>query len=106
MKSLQLLGGLALRLEDPAEAEALLAQPKRVALLVYLALEGPATWHRRDRIVALLWPDADQERARNSLRQSLHRLRRALGGDSIMNRGSEEVRLAPEVLACDATGFL
>ena len=96
MKSLQLLGGLALRLEDPVEAEALLAQPKRVALLVYLALEAPGTWHRRDRIVGLLWPDADQERARNSLRQSLHRLRRALG-DGMLERVAPHITLIPPV---------
>ena len=106
MISLQLLGGLALRLEDPAEADALLAQPKPVALLAYLALERPGAYHRRDLIVALLWPDADQDRARNSLRQALHRLRQGVGAETVRNRGSEEVGLTPGTVTCDASAFL
>lgn len=106
MISLQLLGGLALRLQNPAEADALLAQPKPVALLAYLALERPGAYHRRDRIVALLWPDSDQERARNSLRQALHRLRQGVGAETIRNRGSEEVGLAAGAMTCDAAEFL
>lgn len=91
-------------MDDPAEAENLLSQPKRVALLVSLVLAGPA-FQRRDAIAALLWPEADQERARNSLRQGLHRLRQALGAEAILNRGSEEIALAPGLIQCDAVAF-
>ena len=106
MISLDLLGGLALRLDPPAEADALLSQPRRVALLAYMVLGGPAGFLRRDTIVALLWPDADQERARNSLRQGLHHLRRSLGADVIVTRGTEEVGVAAGAIVCDATEFL
>jgi DNA-binding SARP family transcriptional activator len=50
---------------------------KAQALLAYLALEADQH-HRRDLLAALLWPDADGHRARQSLRQSLYILRRAL----------------------------
>jgi serine/threonine-protein kinase len=104
--ALDLLGGLALRLDPPGDAEALLSQPRRVALLAYLLLGGPAGFRRRDAIVALLWPEADQERARNSLRQGLHHLRRTLGAEVLVTRGTEEVGLAPGAIVCDVTEFL
>lgn len=50
---------------------------KTLALLVYLAAE-PAV-HSRDRLISLLWPDADQDHGRTSLRATLSLLRRALG---------------------------
>jgi len=81
---------------------ALLTQPKRMALLAYLLLNRPGELQRRDTIVALLWPDADQERARNSLRQALHHLRRALGSSAIVTRGTEEVGIATDAVTCDA----
>src|SRR5687767_13581823 len=39
-------------------------QKLRFALLVYLAMERNAT---RDKVMALLWPEVDQERARGRL---------------------------------------
>ncbi len=51
---------------------------KATALLAYLAVEGGE--HARDHLVELLWPDADPERSRSSLRRTLSTLRTALGG--------------------------
>jgi predicted ATPase/DNA-binding SARP family transcriptional activator/Tfp pilus assembly protein PilF len=51
---------------------------KAQALLAYLAVES-ALPHQRDALAGLLWPDHAQDAARNSLRQALHQLRRALG---------------------------
>ncbi len=48
------------------------------ALLVYLAL-NPSRAHRRENLVGLLFPDIPDESARINLRQSLARLRRAIG---------------------------
>ncbi len=53
-----------------------LASGKPLALLAYLLVEGPTP---RDEIVALLWDDTPETRARNAFRQALHRLRSALG---------------------------
>ena len=57
---------------------AVLSGPKRAALLAYLAIARPRGFHRRDVLVALLWPELDQERARAALRHTLHHLRRSL----------------------------
>src|SRR5438876_2900399 len=52
---LDLLGGIALRGLDAADADRLLAQPKLVALLAYLAVAGAGgRWQRRDHVVVLL----------------------------------------------------
>ena len=68
-------------LQDP-EGRALrpvLAQPKRLALLVYLAAARPFAVHWRDELLALFWPDLDDTRARDALNQALRFLRQALG---------------------------
>ena len=54
---------------------------KDAALLALLALDGPQP---RARAAALLWPDAEPQKARNNLRQRLFRLRRAAGCDLIL----------------------
>ena len=54
---------------------------REAALLTLLAIEGPLP---RARAAALLWADADRERARSSLRQRLFKLRRAAGTDVIV----------------------
>jgi len=46
------------------------------ALLAWLAIEGPTP---RARLAELLWPEKDGEAARNSLRQRLFQLRKAIG---------------------------
>jgi DNA-binding SARP family transcriptional activator/tetratricopeptide (TPR) repeat protein len=50
---------------------------KALALLAYLALR-PGEFQPRDKLAALLWGDASQERARHSLRQALATIRGAL----------------------------
>jgi DNA-binding SARP family transcriptional activator len=102
---LQVLGTLRVEGADPAVADELLAQPKALALLVYLALARPAGLQQRDRLVGLFWPELDQDRARTALRGTLHRLRQSLGEETIQSRGSESVSLTPERVACDALAF-
>ncbi len=54
-------------------ASALLARPKALALLAYLAIRRcPGALCRRDGLLALFWPDSDPGHGRNSLRQALH----------------------------------
>ena len=105
MIRLQVLGALRVEGTDPAVADELLAQPKALALLLYLALARPPGLQQRDRLVGLFWPELDQDRARTALRGTLHRLRQLLGDDTVENRGSESVALAPERLTCDALEF-
>lgn len=101
---LRLLGALDLRGRDGREVSALLAQPRRVALLAYLALL-PHGYHQRATLLALFWPDSPEARARASLRQSLYVLRGALGADVLVGRGDEELRVDPERCWCDAAAF-
>lgn len=105
MMRLHLLGPLALEHEDGTSVGSVLAQPKRVALLAYLASTHPPSLHSRDTLVALLWPEADQAHARNSLRQTLHGLRRSLGQGVITGLGDERVGVDPARLWCDAAAF-
>lgn len=105
MIQLRLLGPVGLSMADGAEVRAVLTQPKRLALLAYLAAASPGVFHRRDALLALFWPDCTERQARLALRQALHHLRRALGASVIANRGGSELGLAPGVLWCDATAF-
>jgi serine/threonine-protein kinase len=97
-----LLGGIALRGIDADAADSLLAQPKIVAFLAYLALSPAGRFQRRDRLASLLWPELDQAHARTSLRKVVHVVRAALGADAIVSRGDEELVLQTGVLWCDA----
>ena len=54
------------------------ATEKCHALLAYLVVESGQT-HRREALAALLWPDQSERAARANLRQTLHRLRTAIG---------------------------
>jgi DNA-binding SARP family transcriptional activator/tetratricopeptide (TPR) repeat protein/TolB-like protein len=83
----------------------LLAQPKRFAVLCYLALPKPGTLHRRDALLGVFWPDADQDRARMALRQALAHIRRVLGNDVVVRRGAEEVGLNHKLIRCDSTDY-
>lgn len=78
-------------------------QAKRLGLLAYLALAGRGRTRRRDRVVALFWPELDEEHARSALRQALSYLRRTLGPATIATRGEDEVGLGS--IDCDAVRF-
>ena len=84
---------------------AVLAQPKRAALLVYLALARPRGFHRRDTLLALFWPEHDTEHARNALSQAVHFLRRALGADVVASRNGDALGLEWSEFWCDAGAF-
>jgi DNA-binding SARP family transcriptional activator len=89
-------------IEGRPGAEALLSQPKRFSLLVYLILARPRGFQRRDRLVAVFWPEHDQEGGRAALRKALYALRQVLGDDAVLARGDEELAVNGDVLWCDA----
>jgi DNA-binding SARP family transcriptional activator/TolB-like protein len=101
MLTLRLLGGISLKDEAGHELDALLRQPKHVALLAYLAMPKPGAWHRRDAVLLTFWPDVAQARARSSLRSALHTLRRHLPEGAVASRGDDELSIAPEVIETD-----
>ena len=102
MIELRTLGPVDLRTRDGREAGAVLRQPKRLALLAYLAADLPRRFHRRDTLLALFWPDLDAGHARAALRRSLHFLRQGLGAEALASRGDEEVAVPEETVRCDA----
>src|SRR5713101_6123519 len=105
MIEFRLLGTLSLTTADGREVGSLLSQPRRLALLAYLAAATPRGPHRRDTLLALFWPDLDQEHARAALRQALHVVRDALGAEVIVTRGDEEVGVDLERISCDVVAF-
>src|SRR5918999_474411 len=91
MFRLHLLGSVDLHDETGQELRAVLAQPKRLALLAYLAAASPAGSHRRDTLLGLFWPELDQDHARNALSKAVHFLRRSLGEPAIESRTADEL---------------
>lgn len=102
---LRTLGGLDLESSSGRDVERLLRQPKRMALLVYLAQGGDSGRLRRDSIIGRLWPEADEARGRHALRQSLYVIRRVLGADVFAERGNAEVEIRADALTCDVCEF-
>jgi len=100
MIRLQLLGAPHLARADGPDASNLLAQPKRFALLAYLAV-GAGTYYRRDLLLAMFWLELDQFAARRALRNTLYQLRLALGDDVFVSRGDDEIMLDRANLWCD-----
>lgn len=104
MVELRILGSLNL-LRDGSEIPALITQPKRFALLAHLALTPAPGFRRRDTLVALFWPELSDAHARAALRQSMHVIRRTIGVETIVSRGSEEIGIDRRALWCDAAAF-
>ncbi|MEO5825699.1 MAG: BTAD domain-containing putative transcriptional regulator [Gemmatimonadales bacterium] len=101
MFELRILGEIRLSASDGTDRDVLLRQPKRLALLAYLATPTPGTWHRRDTLLALFWPDLDTSHARTSLRNGIYVIRQALGDEVVRNRGDEEISLDPALVRTD-----
>jgi DNA-binding SARP family transcriptional activator/tetratricopeptide (TPR) repeat protein len=75
-------------------------QPKRLALLAYLAAAASSGPVRRDTVLGLFWPELGQAEARRALRQALHYLRRFAGADAIAARADDQLALTAAV-ECD-----
>ncbi len=102
---LRTLGSIDITAPGRPRAAEVLAQPKRFTLLVYIALTEPKGFVRRDSLLPLFWPEADQTRGRQVLRQTIYLLRQQLGAEAIPGRGGEELGVDAAALRCDATLF-
>jgi serine/threonine-protein kinase len=102
---LELLGNLDLVTDEGRRVLSVVAQPKRIALLAYLAAGAGAALTRRDRIVSVFWPDLEEDRGRHALRQALYVLRGSLGSETITSRGDDEIGIDPSVLWSDVRSF-
>jgi serine/threonine-protein kinase len=101
----RVLGTAELKGPEGNQLLSILARPKLVALLSYLAASARRGLVRRDTLIRLFWADSDPDRARNALRQSLHHLRKSLGEDVLLTRGDDEVGLAGDMFWCDVAAF-
>jgi DNA-binding SARP family transcriptional activator len=99
---LRILGGFLLQAD--ARPRALPAR-KAQALLAYLAVRAGRA-HARETLTALLWADVGERQARQSLRQTMVRLRRALAGSprALVAQG-DTVTLNPGALDLDVAAF-
>ena len=79
---------------------------KAIALLAYLAVTGQP--QQRDALAALLWPDADQTRARGALRRTLSVVYAALGRTPYLRIEREQVALDLDApgFTCDVRSFV
>ena len=100
MLRLRLLGTRELERTDQSDASAVFAQPKRFALLAYLACRADR-FHRRDTLLAVFWPELDTFAARRALRNALYQLRLALGEDVFIARGDDELMVDRAKLWCN-----
>jgi DNA-binding SARP family transcriptional activator/tetratricopeptide (TPR) repeat protein len=100
MLRLLTFGSLALVRRDGSSSAR--PRPQRLAILAVLAASGNGGISR-ERVSALLWPDADPERARHSLRQALYALRQEIGADAI--RPEAILSLDGDVLTSDVGDF-
>lgn len=79
------------------------AQRQALALLTLVAAAGERGLSR-DKIIALLWPEADARRSGHRLSQLLHALRRSLGEDALISAAGE-IRLNPARITSDVAEF-
>lgn len=103
---LRTFGAVALRGRVPGtDPSALLRQPKRLGLALYLLLQGKGGLVYRDRLTSMFWPEAPEEGARASLRQALRFMGAALGERAVLREGRARVGLDTSRIDCDALQF-
>jgi DNA-binding SARP family transcriptional activator len=102
---LRTFGAISLGGVTQGDASSLLAQPKRIGLLAWLLLARPRGLHPRSTLLALFWPEHDQQHARWAANQAIRAIRSAIGPTVVLTRGRHEVGVAPEGLWCDAMEF-
>lgn len=106
MIEFSILGSTKLRTKDSSFDHSFLTGPKRLALLTYLILAKPRLgFHRRDKLIALFWPERGQKSARNALNNMLYQIRSTLGKEILKSRGNEEISINREEIWCDAVAF-
>ena len=105
MLQLRMLGSLRVTASDGRDVESIVRQSKRTALLAYLAVAKPRGPHRRDKLLALFWPESDALHARAALNQALYVLRSALGEEAVPPREDGLVAIDDHAVWCDARAF-
>lgn len=102
---LRFLGPFDARSADGIVIEALVRQPRLIAVLSYLAT-GTGGCRARDDILGLLWPDTPVARARHSLNQAIYELRSSLDASAIITRGPLDICIDENMVDADVRQFL
>ena len=97
-----LLGRLGIEGDSP-ELATLLGRRRLVALLAVVGASG-TRGVSRDTLLLYFWPESTASKARNSLNQALHAIRRDLGRDAIL--GTHDLRLNHDIITCDYAEFI
>lgn len=105
MLELRTLGTTEVRRESETGWQPVLIEPKRLALLVYLAVGHAGNSVSRDALLPLFWPELGEQPARSALRQGLHHLGTRLEPGAILGRGTNEIAIDPLRLGCDVLRF-
>lgn len=105
MLRLSTLGSLGLTRADGIPIAGLLRQPKRMAVLVYLAVDQRHGSMLREAVRNVFWGDHPEPRGRRALNQALYVLRSSLGTGVIESRGEVELQVNGAALHCDAVAF-
>jgi TolB-like protein/DNA-binding SARP family transcriptional activator/Tfp pilus assembly protein PilF len=100
MYRLRAFGGLVLE-RDGVRLDAVAGHRKALSILAALAVHGSLG---RERLMALLWPESDAGRAKGSLKQAVHLLRRQLSEPDLLV-GTAELRLNPDRIESDVQLF-
>jgi DNA-binding SARP family transcriptional activator len=100
--TLELLGGASIVGPDgPLTGRA--AQRHRLGLLAVLAAASRGV--KRDKVIALLWPEREPQRARHALSDSIYRVNHALGEEAVVTAGNRDLWLDDGVLSSDLASF-
>ncbi|HET7458151.1 MAG TPA: BTAD domain-containing putative transcriptional regulator [Gemmatimonadaceae bacterium] len=103
MSSFRTFGGVVLADDSGRPLTGAATQRRRLALLAVLASAGERGVSR-DKLVALLWPESDADKARHALAQWLFLLRRDLKEEGVVV-GTAELRIDPAKMRCDVVDF-
>jgi len=101
MLLLQTFGGLTL--SDAATHTPIGAPRRKPLALLALVAEGRHRGVEREWIMAMLWPELTEARARRALSQTLYALRRELSADVLLD--NPRLVLDPTRIAVDASAF-
>jgi DNA-binding SARP family transcriptional activator len=91
--------------DDAGEPLSGAATQRRLLALLSVLASGGDGGLSRDKLVGLLWPETDIERARHSLTQALYSARKVLRSEELFDVSSGNVRLRPEQLTSDVRDF-
>ena len=103
MIRINVLGGFSVRDDAGNPLAGAAAQPRRMAVLALLARAGQRG-STREKVLSLLWPDADDERGPRTLAQALYALRKDLGAEDAIT-GAKELRFDPALVSTDVSEF-